>query len=110
VDLLTGGYLLESREPLGTLDPFAIWATLIPEGNAFFNAGATGALSLSAAGLANGEFAYLNAVSLPGSLGLFAAALVGLNLMQRRRGSRRTGLKPRWGSSRQESQSALRCR
>jgi len=85
VDLLAGGYLLESPEPLGSLDPFAIWATLIPEGGAMFNAGATGALFRSAAGLANGESAYLKAVPLPGSLGLFVAALAGLNLVQRRK-------------------------
>jgi len=68
--LLTGGYLTDPQfggagpQVLSELGADEAWATLIPEGDAMFNAAVSGdlILGLRGIGLANGEFAYISLV------------------------------------------------
>jgi hypothetical protein len=93
--LLMGGWSTDplfggsGPQALDALDPFGVFATLISDTDAIFNASAFGARDISGANLANGEFVYLlataTAVSEPAMIGLLFLALAGLGLVAPRR-------------------------
>jgi hypothetical protein len=70
VDLLQGGWAANplfggtGPSPLGSLGPFGIYATLVPEGGTLFNAYVGGASPVSAH-LSNGEFVFLTGSPAP---------------------------------------------
>jgi len=92
--LLTGGYLTDSQfggtgpQLLSVLEGHQIWATLIPEGGTVFNASADGLVDgIYGVHLANGEFAYVNAVPEPGEyllLGIGLVVVIARRAMRRR--------------------------
>ena len=92
--LLTGGFasLTEfggaGASVLGALNPFGIYATLVPEGTAYFGASIIGS-AIRNVSLANGDFEYLLAASSvapvaePTTLALIVLGLVGLGFRRK---------------------------
>jgi len=98
--LLTGGFGTStlfggSGNPniLAGLDAFNLWATLIPEDGATFNAtvGGAGVTGISGRSLADGQFAFITfdsnpgVVPEPGTLVLVGLGALGFALVRRRR-------------------------
>ncbi|MGE0385435.1 MAG: hypothetical protein AB7Q97_11935 [Gammaproteobacteria bacterium] len=95
--LLSGGYASSDLfggggpQVLSGLDPFAVWATLVPDTGTIFNAtaGDPGLYNaLSGQHLGNGDFAFITAagptvVPLPGTLLLLGVPCLGLALSRR---------------------------